>query len=67
MVNGPGQPIWELAFNYGMTDLTYWGAEGWYGSLVGRVTSDLDQFASACAATLRDGSTTLIVRRDDEA
>ena len=64
MINGvAGDPLWELAINYAMTDLSHWADEGWHGSLVGRVTSGLDELALACARTLIAGSTSLRVSR----
>jgi len=56
---GPAEPVHELAFVYGDADLQHFASEGWYGSLVGRVTSGLEEFARACGRTLSEGSTTM--------
>ncbi len=53
--DGPGSPVYELAFTYGISDLSYFASEGWQGSLVGRITAGLDEFGQACARTLVEG------------
>jgi len=60
---GPTAAVYELAFNYGAVDLSYFAAEGWQGSLVGRITAGLEAFADACAQTLEHGTTALRVSR----
>lgn len=60
---GASAAVHELAFNYGVVDLSYFASEGWHGSLVGRIADGLDEFAAACAETLSNGSTRLRVSR----
>jgi hypothetical protein len=44
---------------YGEVDLRHFWEDGFHGSLVGRITDGLPQFAEACARTLSDGRTRL--------
>ena len=62
-LTGGEDAICELAFMYGEVDLRHFWEEGLHGSLVGRVTVGLDEFAAACARTLSEGSTPLRISR----
>lgn len=44
---------------YGEVDLRHSWEDGLHGSLVGRITTGLSEFADACARTLVDGQTRL--------
>ena len=58
-LTGGSDSIHELAFMYGEVDLRHFWEDGFHGSLVGRITTGLPQFAEACARTLSDGRTRL--------
>lgn len=57
-------PMFELAFMYGEVDLRHLWEEGLHGSLVGRVTTNFPEFAAAAGRTLRDGTTTIRLSRE---
>jgi len=58
-LTGGSDAVHELAFMYGEVDLRHFWEDGFHGSLVGRITTGLPQFAEACARTLSDGRTRL--------
>ena len=58
-LNGGSGAVHELAFMYGEVDLRHFWEDGFHGSLVGRVTSNLPDFAEACTRTLVHGHTRL--------
>jgi hypothetical protein len=58
-LNGGSEAVHELAFMYGEVDLRHFWEDGLHGSLVGRITSGLPEFARACTRTLIDGQTPL--------
>jgi hypothetical protein len=62
-LTGGANAIHELAFMYGEVDLRHFWEDGLHGSLVGRISTGLDAFASACASTLVDGRTRLRISR----
>jgi hypothetical protein len=62
-LSGGSGAVHELAFMYGDVDLRHFWEEGVHGSLVGRITSPLGVFASACRRTLDEGSTPLRISR----
>jgi hypothetical protein len=59
----PG-PMFELAFMYGEVDLRHLWEEGLHGSLVGRITTNLPDFAKAASRTLNEGATSLRLGRE---
>lgn len=62
-LTGGAEAIHELAFMYGEVDLRHFWEDGLHGSLVGRISEGHAEFAEACAATLRDGRTSLRLSR----
>ncbi len=64
-LSGGHAAVHELAFIYGDVDLRHYWEEGLHGSLVGRVSSGLDQFAEACGRTLSEGRTPIRITRVD--
>jgi hypothetical protein len=62
-LTGGSTALHELAFMYGDVDLRHFWEDGLHGSLVGRITEGLQEFAAACAQTLIDGRTHLRIRR----
>jgi Protein of unknown function (DUF3830) len=58
-LTGGSSAIHELAFMYGEVDLRHFWEDGLHGSLVGRMSTGLDEFAAACASTLVEGHTRL--------
>jgi Protein of unknown function (DUF3830) len=60
-LSGGATAIHELAFMYGDVDLRHFWEDGVHGSLVGRISTGLDDFAAACALTLVEGRTQLRV------
>jgi uncharacterized protein DUF3830 len=62
-LTGGSSAIHELAFMYGEVDLRHFWEDGLHGSLVGRITTGLPQFADACAQTLVTGQTRLRLSR----
>jgi hypothetical protein len=62
-LSGGQRAIHELAFIYGKVDLRHYWEEGLHGSLVGRLTRGLDEFAEACGRTLNQGRTALRITR----
>ncbi len=62
-LSGGSGAVHELAFMYGDVDLRHFWEEGVHGSLVGRLTAGLDEFAAACRRTLDEGRTPLRISR----
>lgn len=58
-LSGGADAVHELAFMYGEVDLRHFWEDGFHGSLVGRITTGLPEFAAACAQTLSTGRTRL--------
>ncbi len=56
-------PMYELAFMYGEVDLRHLWEEGLHGSLIGRISTNFEQFAAAAARTLNSGATALRISR----
>ena len=54
----------ELAFMYGEVDLRHFWEEGLHGSLIGKFSEGLTDFAEACARTLAEGGTRLLISQD---
>ncbi len=64
-LSGGNPAVHELAFMYGEVDLRHYWEEGFHGSLVGRIDENLEGFADGCARTLSEGSTRLLVSREE--
>jgi hypothetical protein len=62
-LTGGSDAVHELAFMYGEVDLRHFWEDGLHGSLVGRITRGLPDFADACAQTLSIGQTLLRLSR----
>jgi hypothetical protein len=62
-LTGGSDAVHELAFMYGDVDLRHFWEDGLHGSLVGRITRGLPEFAEACAQTLSTGQTPLRLSR----
>ena len=65
-LSGGTAEVRELAFMYGETDLRHFWEDGFHGSLVGRITDNLEAFSEACLETLSQGSTKLVVSREEQ-
>ncbi len=62
-VPGGTDPIYELCFMYGETDLRHFYEKGQPGSLIGHMSVGDAEFAKACRQTRISGRTTIRVSR----